>query len=150
MRHQLLNATRAWVFATIVTTILAVTISAQRVMGSLADLGAQISLSDRLTTTLYDLTHFATLYGVFVLVALLIAFLAGTYVYKKAGFGRWIVYSVAGGMAMLVMLMLMQQAFFGVPIVAGARDWFGLVLQMVAGAIGGLIFHLASKRSTKL
>jgi len=41
---------------------------------------------------------------------------------------------------MFVMLWAMEQVFFGVPIVAGARDGFGLILQMLAGGVGGFIF----------
>jgi len=47
----------------------------------------------------------------------------------------------AGAVAIAVMLWAMQQVFFGVPIVAGARDGFGLFLQMLAGAIGGFIVY---------
>lgn len=88
----------------------------------------------------YDLTHFGTLYAIFIFLALAIAFSVASGVFKLAGFGRTIVYSVAGAAAMFVMLWAMEQVFFGVPIVAGARDGMGLILQMLAGGIGGFIF----------
>ena len=77
--------------------------------------------------------------------AFLIAFLAGGLIYRFAKFGRPIVYMVAGAVAMMVMLMAMKQAFFGVDIVAGARDGFGLALQMLAGAVGGYVFARLTK-----
>jgi len=49
---------------------------------------------------------------------------------------------------MFVMLWAMEQVFFGVPIVAGARDGFGLILQMLAGGVGGFIFAKLSSPKT--
>ncbi len=125
-------------------------ISTQRVIGSLTEIGASVSLSQRLSMTLYDLIHFGTLYGAFICLAFIAAFLAGGLVFRIAKFGRPIVYIVAGAAAMLVMLILMQKVFFGVPIVAGARDDLGLGLQMLAGGVGGYVFHRLSlsRRST--
>ena len=34
----------------------------------------------------------------------------------------------------------MEQVFFGVPIVGGARDGLGLFFQVLAGSMGGFIF----------
>jgi len=90
----------------------------------------------------YDLFHFGSLYSPFILLAFITAFLAAWSIYKIAGFGRVIIYSFAGAIAMFVMLWAMEQVFFGVPIVGGARDGFGLLLQVLAGGIGGFIFAI--------
>lgn len=141
------------VLAAIATTLLASIISSQRVMGPLvelgAELGADISLSDRLLMTAYDARHFGSLYGVFVITALMIAFAAGGLVYRFAKTGRMIVYMIAGSVAMLVMLSAMEAVFFGVPIVGGARSGVGIALQVLAGAVGGAVFaQLTRPRTT--
>ena len=138
----------AWPVATFVCTALAAFISSQRVLNQLPDPLGKIGLSERVSTAFYDIQHFGSLYGPFILITFLIAFLAGGLIYRFAKFGRPIVYMVAGAVAMMVMLMAMKQAFFGVDIVAGARDGFGLALQMLAGAVGGYVFARLTKPSS--
>jgi len=146
----LLKRVAILVISVLITISVASIISTNRVINSLNAIGAETSLGDRLSMSFYDLTHFGTLYGIFVFIALTIAFFAAWGVFKIAGFGRPIVYCVAGAIAMFVMLWSMEQVFFGVPIVAGARDGFGLVLQMLAGSLGGFIFaKLTSQKTLK-
>ena len=136
------------ILAVIVTAFLASIISTQRVIGGLTELGTDVSFGDRVSMTGYDAIHFGTLYGIFIFIALTAAFAAGGLVFRLAKFGRLIVYCVAGAVAMLVMLLAMQEVFFGVPIVGGARDEFGLALQMVAGGIGGAVYAAMTKRKS--
>jgi hypothetical protein len=96
--------------------------------------------------TVYDLAYLGSLYIFFVALGTLVAYLAGLLVYRIAGFGRPIVFAVAGAVAILVMLMLMKQAFFGIHLIAGARDGVGIGMQMGAGAIGGLVFAVLTAR----
>ncbi len=101
--------------------------------------------------SLYDLLHFGTLFGLFIFAAFLIAFLAGGLVFRTVGLSRAVIYSGAGVVAMAVMLWAMEQVFFGVPIVAGARDISGFLLQMLAGGIGGFIFaRLTAPKAPKV
>lgn len=146
--HVLLIVLRillAWALGAIVAAGLGVIFQTQNLIGRLVDIGADISFSERISMTLYDLQYLGSLYIVFVAAGALVAYLAGLVVYRIAGFGRPIVFAVAGGVAMAVMLMLMKQAFFGVQMIAGARDMAGFSMQMVAGAVGGLVFALASR-----
>jgi len=123
------------------TVFLASVISTNRIINSLNEIISDSSnLGERISMSFYDFIHFGSLYGIFVFLALTIAFAAAWGVYKIAGFGRKIAYIVAGSTAMFVMLWAMEQVFFGVPIVGGARDSLGLALQMLAGGIGGFIF----------
>lgn len=135
----------AWACGALACVMIASFFSTQRVIGALVDAGGSVGFSERLSMIFYDMSHFGSMYAVFVLIAFLIAFLAGGLVFRLAKFGRPVVYVAAGAAAMLVMLLLMEQAFFGVPIVGGARDAGGLIMQMLAGALGGLVFHKLSK-----
>lgn len=93
----------------------------------------------------YDLQHFAPLYFAFITIAFIIAFLCAGGVYRMAKIARPFIYFIAGAVAIWVMLFLMQQVFFGVPIVAGARDGSGLLLQVFAGGFGGFLFALLTR-----
>jgi len=137
----------AWPMAAGVSTILAAFMSSQMVLNALPDPQGQIGISERMSTALYDIVHFGTLYGLFIIAAFLFAFMAGGIVHRFAKFGRPIIFITAGAIAMLVMLRLMKQAFFGVDIVAGARDGFGLTLQMLSGAVGGYVFARLTQKS---
>ncbi|MGJ8562961.1 MAG: hypothetical protein ACSHXY_05360 [Alphaproteobacteria bacterium] len=134
----------AWIAAVLACTITASIISTQRVINALNASGGAASFGDRVSMALYDLLHFGVLYGVFIVIAFLIAFIAGGFVFRFAKTGRFFVYITAGAVAMGVMLFLMKQVFFGVPIVGGARDGAGLALQMFAGGLGGYVFHRLS------
>ena len=133
------------VISAIVTTLIASIISTQRVLSSLNDLGAGTPLSDRISMTLYDAQHFGSMYGIFVLLGLLVAFLVGGDLGNRFPKLRLYLLIGAGMVAIYVMLYLMRQVFFGVPIVAGARDGLGLFLQMIAGGVGGFVFYLLTK-----
>ena len=143
------TSVRGWLVAVIVGTVLASFISTQRVVSALNDVGGSVGFGDRVSMTGYDVTHFGTLYGVFILLAFLVAFIVGGVLFRMMRLGRGIIYVVAGAVAMLVMLLLMQSVFFGVPIVGGARDGFGLTLQMFAGGVGGYVFHRLTRHRAR-
>lgn len=135
-----------WVLGALSTTALGVLLQTQNVIARLGSIGAEIGVGERLSMSLYDLIHLGSLYVIFVSAGTFVAYLAGLLVFRLAGFGRPIVFAVAGAVAMLVMLLLMKQAFFGVHMIAGARDVIGIGLQMLAGALGGLLFERITRK----
>lgn len=140
----------SWLTAILIVVILAVTLQTQNVIARLGKLGANIGFGDRLSMTAYDISHLGSLYGIFIAIALAIAFLASGLLYRFTKFGRPVIYALAGAVAILIMLLAMKQTFFDVHIIAGARDGFGIALQMLAGAIGGWVFaHLTQNLSGK-
>ena len=124
-----------------ITTIFASFISTQRVVNNLTDISGPVAISDRISMTFYDITHFGTRYVLFISFAFLIAMLSAKVLSDRLPNQSRIIFICAGAVAILIMLLLMQIVFFGVPIVAGARDGFGLFLQCFCGAIGGYIFY---------
>jgi len=135
-----------WIAAALTTVILGVVFQTQNVLAKLNDIGADVSFGERLSMTAYDIFRLGSLYIIFIGIAFAIAFLAGGAVFRIAKFGRPMIYMVAGAAAMLVMLMLMKEVFFGTQVIAGARDTVGLSLQMLAGALGGFVFSRVSAR----
>ena len=136
----------AWIAASLLAAVLAVVAQTQRIIARLDNLDAGVTLSERLSMTAYDLVHFGSVYVPIVAVGLLVAFLAGALVYRLAGFGRPVVYAVAGGVAMIVILASIKHLTFGVQLVGGAREVLGFVLQVSAGVIGGLVFARLTRR----
>ena len=129
----------------VTASILGNILSTQFVISGLDKVGAQISFADRISMTLSDIVGFGPMYGIFILIGFTVAFLTSWLVYKFVKTGRTLVYAVAGFTAMLVMLYLMKNVFFGVQLVAGARTTVGLVLQ---GLVGGLAGYVFAKLST--
>lgn len=129
-----------FLLSVVIATILASVFSTQFVIGDLATAGAPVGFSERLSMTTYDAINLSQLYGVFIAIGLLIAFLAAGLVYRKAQIKRPLIYIVAGMACFIVMLYLMKAVFFGVPIIAGARSSLGLAFQALAGGIAGYVF----------
>ena len=129
-----------WVVASVVTAVVAVVFQTQNIVSRLNAVGGDVGFSDRMSSTVYDLTHFGPHYFLPAAAGLLVAFAVGAVVYYFAKVGRPVVFAVAGAVAILVMLVAMKNAFFGVQLVGGARDGVGFAFQLLAGAIGGLVF----------
>jgi hypothetical protein len=126
--------------AVVVLTALAVIFQTGFVLSALADVGAQLSLGPILTMILDDLIGFGPIYGALIAIGLLVAFPAAAIVHRLTKLSRVLVFAGAGLVCMLVMLVAMEQVFFGVQLVAGARTLPGLVSQMIAGAVAGWAF----------
>ncbi|NNC38822.1 MAG: hypothetical protein EX271_04415 [Acidimicrobiales bacterium] len=129
-----------FILSVVVATVLASIFSTQFVIGDLGKAGAPVGFGDRLSMTAYDIVNLGKLYGIFIFIGLLIAFLAAGLIYWKAQTKRPLIYIVAGMMCFVVMLHLMKLVFFGVPIIAGARSIIGLAFQAIAGGIAGYVF----------
>lgn len=129
-----------WLAAVVTTVILGVTFQTQNVLSRLNDIGADVSFGERLSMTVYDIVYLGQPLLLFIGIALAVAFLAGGLLHHIVKFGRPIIFTVAGAVAILVMLSGMKQVFFDIHMIAGARDMVGIALQMLAGAIGGFVF----------
>lgn len=130
----------AFIVAAVGGAGLATIAQTQFVVRGLNAVGAGIGLEDRLSMTLADLAGLGPLYGAFIAIALLVAFLAAALAARILALPRALVLAVAGGVAMAVMLLLMQEVFFGVQLIAGARFAPGFAAQIVSGVLAGLVF----------
>lgn len=137
---------RPYILAVLFATIFGSIFSSLNIMSRLSDIGAQTTLSDRLSMIFYDLTHFGSLYIIFIAIAFLIAMSVTGLISKIFSNLRGIRYFLAGFIAMIVLLLLMKKAFFDVQIVGGARDTIGLLLQALSGGVAGWLFHRFSDK----
>ena len=126
--------------ATLVLTALATVFQSAFVLLMLADVGAQFSADQAASMMVADLAGLGPLYGVIIAIGLVVAFLAAALVHRITPLPRALVFAGAGAVAIGIMLFAMEQVFFGVQLIAGARTGLGFIAQMVAGLIAGFAF----------
>jgi hypothetical protein len=134
------KAIGGWLVAAAFLAVSATALSSAMVLAMLTEVGAPLGAGDMARMIIDDLAGFGPLYGALIAVALAIAFLAAAVVTRAVRPLRPVVFAVAGAAAMAVMLTLMEQVFFGVQLVAGARTPPGFLMQAGAGAAAGLVF----------
>lgn len=134
-----------FVITVILTAALATAMSTQFVLNGLISVGAEVSMADRLSMTGFDIVGMGPLYAVFILLGLGIAFFAADRTARLIKLERKVIYTVAGMVAMLLMLVLMEQVFFGVPLIPGARSLGGLLAQVLIGGLAGFTYASMSK-----
>jgi hypothetical protein len=67
-------------------------------------------------------------------------------------FARWpaaLAFALGGGAALAAVVLVMRLAFDGITPIAGARGALGLAMQAIAGAAGGLVFAIVSRKRAK-
>ncbi len=130
-----------------VTYVLACVFHSQRVIHALTEVDVKVGLSERLSMSAYDVWGLLPAYGSAIALAITLSMAV------VALLRRWInpssypgalLAAIGGAMAMLVMLLSMQP-IMGVTLIAGARETTGVILQCIAGAIGGVVFHYCFK-----
>lgn len=97
-----------------------------------------LPMAERINWIGHDLIGLEPLYGALTGVALLIAFAAGSLLSRFTGL-RWIVFPVAGAVAIFVLFTVMKMQL-GTVGVFGARGEMGLGAQMLAGLLAGALF----------
>ena len=136
-----------FISAVLCTALIASIFSTQFVVAGLQDVGVEIDFLTRLSMTLGDLAIIKLL-GIIIAISFLIGFLVAKLGRAKFGGLRLYWCVMAGAAAWLCALLLMSYQLQLMPL-AGARTHFGLLLQAMAGAAGGLMFASlsADKRS---
>ncbi|MEQ8404141.1 MAG: hypothetical protein RKE49_03510 [Oceanicaulis sp.] len=135
-----LRAVGGWVLASVLLGVAATILSSVMVLAMLDAVGAELGASHVMIQIGDDLAGFGPIYSAFIALALAIAFAAAAGVTRLIKGLRPVIFAVAGAVAMAVMLTLMEQVFFGVQMVAGARTLPGFLLQTGAGALAGLAY----------
>ena len=127
----------------LLTFTLASLFHSQYVVNQLVDVGVVVSLSDRINLTLDDWLGLLPTYGAIIAIALAIAFFAVVLLVKK--FEKYsMVLFVASGITAFAVVLVAIESIMNIHIIAGARGW-GFYLQLLAGALGGLLFALLTK-----
>ena len=129
----------AFVVAWFATYLLAVTAATQSVLGFLESLGREVTLADRLAAIGHDIAGMVVPYGAIILVALLIGFGVVTLIVRRSASLRLAGYVIGGFAAVLAIHLGLRLAFDMNPVWATTTA-LGLMLQGLAGAVGGYLF----------
>lgn len=135
-----LKAVRGWIITVILLGVTATVLSSIMVLAMLETVGADIGPGEALGQIGFDLAGFGPLYSALIAAALAAAFIAAAVVTRLVRPLRPVIFAAAGAIAIAVMLTLMEQVFFGVQLVAGARTMAGFLAQTGAGFVAGLIY----------
>ncbi|WP_416907976.1 MAG: hypothetical protein ACMVO5_13325 [Polymorphobacter sp.] len=130
-----------WLTAALVTTMGMSLIHSLMVQQGLVDLGVAIPPGLRLATIGRDFLGLLPALGVVVAIGFAIAFAVASRLHR---FAPPLAYPLAGAVAIAAALFLMKLQFSMTPI-AGARTTEGLVLMILSGAIGGVVFARLKK-----
>ena len=144
--HEGMRVFIAFLAATVLMAVAGTIAQTQFVLGALEAAGATVSFADRLAMTAADLIGFAPLYAVIVALGFLLAFALAALLLRRASLPRIPVFALAGAACIALMLVLMREVFFGIPLIAGARTAAGVLAQIACGATAGLVFAILSRR----
>lgn len=132
--------------AAIATAVSASLLQTQMVLFELTKLDIKISLSERIYMSWQDLLGLIPPFGAVIAIGLALGFGISKLIMRYTPFKSSLLYVLAGGAVMAVILLAMQPVL-GVTLIAGARSSIGIVLQIVAGLLGGFCFmRLRSKQ----
>ncbi len=108
-------------------------------MAAIASLGVALPLGTVTHTVVEDLLRFAPLYGGLVAVALLCAFAIARRAAARFGGSRQGWFALAGMVAVLALILILNFAFPLTPI-AATRSPLAIVLMSLAGGVGGWLY----------
>lgn len=132
--------TLRFILAWLATFTLASIAHSQMVLSGLEQQGIVIPPAERLQMTLSDWWGLLPGYGAVIFAGMLIALSVGGWISRKIGALSGLLYPLSGALAMYIMLIAMQPVM-DISLIAGARSDTGLILQALAGLIGGWVFY---------
>lgn len=130
----------AFITGAVLTAILMIAVSTQNTFAGLRDLGASAGLEQQLKTTINDILGTGPILIPIVALGFIVALPCAGFVARRLPKLRGIIYFVAGMVCIFVVLFGMQMAFFGTPLMQGAREPLWMFLTMLCGGIGAWLF----------
>ena len=137
---RFIRSLSAYALVTALGAVIGVFLTTIFVLLRLARVGVSTPIPDFLAMAGHDLAQLAPSYAALLAIAFAIAFTAAGVVARMTPLPRLLVFTVAGAVAVIVMLFLMKQVFFGVTAIAGARGAEGAAAQVITGALAGALF----------
>ena len=143
----MLRVLKAFFPAVVITYILAALLATQVVLQDLVAMGVAVDIGTRVHASLHDLLGLATSYLLLILFAFLLAMPAAAALVRLHLIPgpRALWFALAGALALVLLHVIMRQVL-GVWPLAAAREWPGLLLQGLAGGIGGYVYARLSQQ----
>jgi len=135
-----------FIVGVLVTYLLGAAFISQGNIAAVTNMGFEIMFSQRIDAVIHDITHMYDLYLPVVAVAMLIALSVAGGIIRFLPNLRLIGYVSAGFVGMIAIHVIFK-ATLGASGIAPTREIVGLVLQGVAGGLGGLAFHYVSLKT---
>ncbi|MEQ3658677.1 MAG: hypothetical protein ABNH21_06950 [Glaciecola sp.] len=134
--------------ASLLSFVVASLMHSQTTISGLIDVGAKLSLNDKLTTVYYDFIGLLPVYGSIIFAGMLIAMPIASVIKRKLQISNRLIHCLAGAMAIVTILIAMHP-ILNVTLIAGARGTGGMLMQSIAGAIGGLAYAFVHEHNQK-
>lgn len=132
----------AFILAVIAAGVLGSIFQTQVNLADMRDIGPPISFAMRMDNTWHDLTRFAPIYTLIVLVPFAVSFLIAEWIARKVP-GRRMVWLVLAAIVSLAFSFQVIDAFAPMPtLIAATRSLNGTLAMLLAAAIGALIYVL--------
>ncbi|MFU8878514.1 MAG: hypothetical protein ACNA7E_10260 [Wenzhouxiangellaceae bacterium] len=136
-----------WVVAVVITVLLGAIVQTQFNLSRLAALGAEVGLGARLTATGHDLIYFTPVFAILVSVAFAVAWPIAALLKRFLPAHRGLLFSLAGGSSIWVMLVVMNQTL-PVTAIAASRSLAGSLSLVAVGLLAGLIYSRIIKEDS--
>lgn len=132
----------AFLAAVVVATVWGAIVQTQFNLAALNDIGAGIGVGTNLSATLTDVfSGFSPTYGGYVVLpSLLVAFVCAGLVVRLTGTAPWPWFALAGGLAILLAIPLVNILSPVALLVGASRDLLCTVLMSLGGGVAGLLF----------
>jgi len=137
---RIIKAIFAYIIAVLTATGLASIFNSHQILAGHKALGADIPMSDQLTTYWSDLLYFTPTYGMMIAIAFAVGFGVAFLLKRVLKPLAPVAYPIAGAAAVGTLLLAIELTYPGVGVIGGARTTLGILLQCLAGMIGGAVF----------
>jgi hypothetical protein len=137
----------AWLVASAVTAAAGSIVQTQFNLAAIAAVGAPVPLGIRLQTTLQDLSGFAPMLAGISAGGFVVAFLVAALLVRLWPSGRTFLYMLAGGVAILTAILIMN-AWVPITLIGATRFLSGTLALVATGALGGWTFAALTRQKT--
>jgi len=144
LKNKKLILLRDLLLAAFVSFVAASISHTQFVLYELSNIGVEIDLATRLSASLQDLIGFLPAFLPVITLGLAIGFGITAWILSRFNSKQNGWYLLAGGVSLLMIHTLMHP-ILEITLIAGARSFSGLMMQTIAGIIGGSLFYLLRK-----
>ncbi len=148
-RKKFMSLIVSFIVGVVVFDFLAAITATQFVLKELSNLGVEISLQTRMTTTFYDIFGLAPTFSPIFGFGFIIAFFVAAQLAKRTNLSARGLFAAAGFFSVLATLMTME-AVFGLWPIAAAREITGLICLSLCGVPAGYVFfrlHTAAQKA---
>ncbi len=148
MNKSRLHLMKDYFLAVLVTFSIASISHTQFVLSELIKVGADISFSTRVSASFQDFVGLLPSYAIVIAIGLLLGFAIASFIKSKLNSNHLGWYPLAGCVSLLTIHLAMHP-ILEITLIAGARTTVGLIMQLLAGGVGGLCFYYLRARAKR-